>query len=910
MSTGRRFYVLDFVHSPTQPWFVYLVGKWESGSGLAHAIRIPAPPRTVYILPRRTRVSDPDQPVSLDSVRTEVLNAVGFTEHATWEQVERIYAFQRTIVRDLTLANPHYGIPEGTHPYWKLTYPVSFGGWPEEYSTERGGGDTFSHIFGTTWTVLERAKLEIDSGAPGWIRVRDVRQSNERVWELLGDPKTCLFREPLSWESKDSSSSSSHPPPLSILSIQLSWNGSHISKIDSSWFVEQQTTTPTSPPPPPWTNLDAWLAWLDSPGTEIDVVVCSGIMQVQKYLFQQCHQRSVLYVPAFLREELRLLNHPRAAHSFLFWGRLVLDPYALAKTWYLTPCPSDTNPDALWSWCQEQHQLLTHTRYMAQVCQCSWNDALRGYPSLAAESMLVHRLEKLGWILPEVKQTTFSNVEQGEDEAKQAPKYEYEGGTNLKPKCGWHKTPTALVDVRSMYPSIVREHNICFSTLPHWLPTPDERAEYLQCHPASRDRPRGALPQLMDYMIQMRERITDDAALNKVVKTAANSIYGLLASPYFRFYSPFLADKIAEYGRATLQVLLDISRSVVSEQGILYGVTDSIRLTLPVQPPSSSSTTALLLADAAKQIVDSFNTQYSYIKVKLESVSDQVLLFAKNKFVAFTQGRELDVTGVEHVSHNAAPILYNTTQQLLQFLFDHPSVKAPDVYRKAYELIQGALNVQDSKEWTMQQVLHTDKFRQDREFVAKNVRAAPQYQVASDYEKRHPNAKRWCVKESVPFVLAKKRGDGNVKSGPDDELTYVHPEQVDDGTWLLDRRGFLQKRVVPLWSRLLAYVPGFNDAQFQDWIWKTGAQKAVEHLSFLDQVEWKGVTLAHQSTPSLSQDKTKQQDAIQKLWTLYQQNNILAFIDTCVSVSIHWPQYHLELVAVHPETASWLYYRS
>ncbi|CAG0916478.1 unnamed protein product [Notodromas monacha] len=136
----------------------------------------------------------------------------------------------------------------------------------------------------------------------------------------------------------------------------------------------------------------------------------------------------------------------------------------------------------------------------------------------------------------------------------------YKGGLVLEPKKGLHDNYILLMDFKSLYPSIIQEYNICFTTVEK---TPqaargktieDEEEEWLPPVPEQGSKP-GILPSEIRKLVETRQAVKKmlkepnlSAELKqqydvrqKAIKLMANSMYGCLGFSHSRFYAPVLA---------------------------------------------------------------------------------------------------------------------------------------------------------------------------------------------------------------------------------------------------------------------------------------------------------------------------------------------------------------------------------
>jgi len=147
------------------------------------------------------------------------------------------------------------------------------------------------------------------------------------------------------------------------------------------------------------------------------------------------------------------------------------------------------------------------------------------------------------------------------------------GGKVLDPVPAYVREPVAVIDFNSMYPSIIRSHNLCAST----LLDADRDAEWMRLNPLGHEQVGGSrfvrhtvrmgiVPSILDELARERARLKDlmqtcgtsgslYRALNArqlACKVTMNAFYGMSGNPKMPLYRPAVANAITAKGHELL----------------------------------------------------------------------------------------------------------------------------------------------------------------------------------------------------------------------------------------------------------------------------------------------------------------------------------------------------------------------
>eukprot|EP00941_MAST-03F_sp_MAST-3F-sp1_P002310 g2310.t1 len=104
-------------------------------------------------------------------------------------------------------------------------------------------------------------------------------------------------------------------------------------------------------------------------------------------------------------------------------------------------------------------EVLPLTKQITNLAGNMWNRTLKGARAERIEYLLLHEFTRRGYVVPN-KERPKAGSKPGRRKAAA-----YAGGLVLEPKKGMYDKYVLLLDFNSLYPSIIQEYNICFTTV-------------------------------------------------------------------------------------------------------------------------------------------------------------------------------------------------------------------------------------------------------------------------------------------------------------------------------------------------------------------------------------------------------------------------------------------------------------
>ena len=389
--------------------------------------------------------------------------------------------------------------------------------------------------------------------------------------------------------------------------------------------------------------------------------------------------------------------------------RRELDNEAALKSWattregllnYVSHCDADTFFIAALA---IKLQLLPLTKVLTELAGNSWARTLTGTRAERNEYILLHEFHRGKYICPDKvygkgRVKVEEENEDGDDGADTKKKDKYKGGLVFEPEKGLYDKPVLVMDFNSLYPSIIQEYNICFTTVDRSATSENENEEKVPEVPV--DQAQGVLPKLISTLVSRRREVKklmkdkratpEELALwdNKqlALKLTANSMYGCLGYTQSRFYARPLAMLTTFKGREILRSTKELAES--NSLQVIYGDTDSVMI----------NTNADSIADALKvgnEFKKAVNERYKLLEIDIDNVFRRLLLHAKKKYAAINlaevDGKYLDkleVKGLDMKRREYCALSKEASQRLLNEILsgDDPEVVLEKIHEYLREL--------------------------------------------------------------------------------------------------------------------------------------------------------------------------------------------------------------------------------
>ncbi|KAI1180414.1 hypothetical protein F4777DRAFT_315416 [Nemania sp. FL0916] len=466
-------------------------------------------------------------------------------------------------------------------------------------------------------------------------------------------------------------------------------------------------------------------------------------------------------------------------------------------------------------------QILPLTKVLTNLAGNSWARTLTGTRAERNEYILLHEFHRNKYICPDKQ--FFKGRPKPEDEADEdnttvsKKKDKYQGGLVFEPEKGLYDKFVLVMDFNSLYPSIIQEFNICFTTV--------ERASLAQDDDAVPDVPteqeQGILPKLIATLVSRRRQVKslmkDKSATPEqlatwdikqlALKLTANSMYGCLGYTKSRFYARPLAVLTTAKGREILRSTRDLAESKSLQ--VIYGDTDSVMINANVES----------VADAmkvGKEFKKAVNERYRLLEIDIDNIFRRILLQAKKKYAAINlvevEGGKLvekmEVKGLDMKRREYCALSKEISSRILNEILSGEETEVA-VQRIHEYLREISAKMREDAIPVQKYIIFTQLGKNPHEYP--NADSMPQVQVALREIARGKNIRRGDV---ISYVVT---GDSKTSSEPVAKRAFI-PQDVSkkDSELKVDVEWYIGKQIFPPVERLCANITGTSTAQLAE----------------------------------------------------------------------------------------------
>ncbi|KAH8929184.1 hypothetical protein BT69DRAFT_1307109 [Atractiella rhizophila] len=456
------------------------------------------------------------------------------------------------------------------------------------------------------------------------------------------------------------------------------------------------------------------------------------------------------------------------------------------------------------------------------------NKTLNGGRAERNEYILLHEFHKEKYICPDKlsrwevrgiqpkpkKEKTRDETVEGEDKKEAvavAKKDKYKGGLVFDPKRGLWDTFILVMDFNSLYPSIIQEFNIDFTTVDR-SEVDDEDVDKLPDVPSS-DISQGVLPRLIANLVRRRRKVKElmKDKSNKAkllqekwdirqlaLKLTANSMYGCLGFEGSRFYARPLAALTTSKGREILTNTRDLAESLHLE--VIYGDTDSVMINTNV----TSFKEAHKIGNEFKKKV---NDSYTLLEIDIDAVFERMLLLQKKKYAAkkLNDAGEatIEVKGLDMKRREYCALSKSFSQFALDKILSGEPTEV--VVEEIHEYLRTESARVRAGEIDLEEfVIFKRLGKNPSEYP--DAKSLPHVQVAKRMLEKKQTARAGDV---IPYVFCTIE-DGTEKGKAGQAAKARHPDDVRrvDSELIVDYEYYLSNQVLPPLERLCDPIAG------------------------------------------------------------------------------------------------------
>ncbi|SPO31013.1 related to POL1 - DNA-directed DNA polymerase alpha, 180 KD subunit [Ustilago trichophora] len=510
-------------------------------------------------------------------------------------------------------------------------------------------------------------------------------------------------------------------------------------------------------------------------------------------------------------------------------------------------------------------QILPLTKQLTNLAGNSWNKTLNGGRAERNEYILLHDFHRQKYICPdkisawEKKQIQQAAELKAKARAKAAggagaaaasansKKDKFKGGLVFEPKRGLWDKYILVMDFNSLYPSIIQEFNIDFTTVerPPTQGLEDEdvtsagagggasaangevdagAAEVAETDKIpevpSSDVDQGVLPRIIAQLVARRRQVKslmkDKTATPSqlmqwnikqlALKLTANSMYGCLGFENSRFYARPLAALTTFKGREILTATKDLAESMLLD--VIYGDTDSVM----INTNATEYREALRIGQEFKKSV---NERYRLLEIDIDGVFERMLLLQKKKYAAVLVDedgkRSTEIKGLDMKRREYSALSKNVSNYVLDQILSGKATEL--VVEQIHEYLSETSDKIKRGEIPLDDFIIYKRLGKNPEDYP-DVKSQPHVQVALRMKARGGSARMGDV---IPYIFCLgEDGTSNTKTAQAERAHHPDELRRKDSELKVDYEHYLALQILPPIERLCESIEGTDRSRLAE----------------------------------------------------------------------------------------------
>ncbi|KAI9317482.1 DNA polymerase family B-domain-containing protein [Dichotomocladium elegans] len=500
-------------------------------------------------------------------------------------------------------------------------------------------------------------------------------------------------------------------------------------------------------------------------------------------------------------------------------------------------------------------QVLPLTKQLTNLAGNMWARSMTGARAERNEFLLLHEFHRQKFICPDktfakVPQAVLEDADMDHDEANEERqtskskgsrrKPAYTGGLVLEPKKGFYDKYVLLLDFNSLYPSIIQEYNVCFTTVQRHKALRDgnqrkeDNEEDSMPEVPDSSVPRGLLPRLLKNLVDRRRQVKSlmkDPKISEAermqydirqmaLKLTANSMYGCLGFTHSRFYAKPLAMLITHKGREILQNTVDLASNM--DLNVIYGDTDSIMV-------YTNENDIQRVKEIGNMLKRRVNELYNLLEIDIDGLFKHMLLLKKKKYAALLVQEKADGTlvesmetkGLDLVRRDWCDLSHDISSRVLSFILSDKDRE--EVVELIHEYLREVgEEIRQNKVSLEKFIINKQLTKNPNEYA--DAKSQPHVQVALRMREAGQNVRSG---DTIPYVICRVDHIPNGSKVNAAEKAF-HPDDVARGKMSLaaslDIDWYLNQQVHPPIARLCSPIEGTDIARLAECLGLDGSK--------------------------------------------------------------------------------------